>query len=131
MPSRLELASRVGTLKTSRGWPDKGQGMQRPIDSLSWRRGLGLIVAIGFAYFAAARLGLVFRAKPGGVAAFWPAAGIAIGALLALGPSGRLPVAAAVAIATIASKLMITGNPWLAVTFASVCVGQTLITAWL
>ena len=62
----------------------------------------------------AARFGLAFRAKPGGVAVFWPAAGIAVGALIALGPNARLPVAAAVAVATIASKLMITRNLWLA-----------------
>jgi PAS domain S-box-containing protein len=88
-------------------------------------------VAIGIAYFLAARLGLALRAKPGGVAVFWPAAGIAIGALIALGPSARLPVAVAVAVATIASKLIITGNPWLGVMFGLVCAGQTLLTAWL
>ena len=88
-------------------------------------------MAIGVAYFLAARLGLALRAKPGGVAVFWPAAGIAIGALIALGPSARLPVAAAVAVATITSKLIITGNPWLGVMFGLVCAGQTLLTAWL
>ena len=46
-----------------------------------------------------------FETKPEGVAVFWPAAGIAIGALIALGPDARLPVAAAVAVATITSKL--------------------------
>jgi uncharacterized protein YcsI (UPF0317 family) len=43
---------------------------------------IGLAVAIGIAYFVAAQLGLTLRAKPGGVAVFWPAAGVAIGALI-------------------------------------------------
>ena len=42
-----------------------------------------------------------------------------------------MPVAAAVAVATIASKLMITGNLWLGIMFGLVCAGQTLLTAWL
>ena len=92
---------------------------------------MGIAVAIGIAYFMAARFGLAFRAKPGGVAVFWPAAGIAIGALIALGPNARLPVAVAVAVATIISKLLITGNLWLGITFGIVCAGQTLLTAWL
>jgi PAS domain S-box-containing protein len=92
---------------------------------------VGLAVAIGIAYFIAARLGLAFRAKPGGVAIFWPAAGVAIGALIVWGPSGRLPIAAAVAVATIISKLLITGSLWLGVTFGLVCAGQTVLTAWL
>jgi integral membrane sensor domain MASE1 len=104
-----------------------------PFDSRShsWLGAIGLAVAVGIAYFMAARFGLAFRAKPGGVAVFWPAAGIAIGALIALGPDARLPVAAAVAVATIASKLLITGNLWLGITFGVVCAGQTLLTAWL
>ena len=50
---------------------------------------IGFAVAVGVAYFVAAQLGLALRAKPGGVAVFWPAAGIAIGALIALGPKAR------------------------------------------
>ena len=65
------------------------------------------------------------------MAVFWPAAGVAIGALIALGAKARVPVVAAVAIATIASKLILTGNPWLAVAFAVVCAGQTVLTPWL
>ena len=92
---------------------------------------IGFAVAVGVAYFVAAQLGLTLRAKPGGVAVFWPAAGVAIGALIAFGPKARLPVAAAVAVATITSKLIITGNLGLGITFGLVCVGQTLLTAWL
>ena len=84
----------------------------------SWLSWVGLAVAVGITYFMAARFGLAFRAKPGGVAVFWPAAGIAIGALIALGRDPRLPVATAVVVATITSKLLITGNFWFGITFA-------------
>ena len=97
----------------------------------SWVGSIGLAVAIGIAYFVAAQLGLALRAKPGGVAVFWPAAGVAIGALITLGWNARIPVAAAVLVATIASKLIITGNLWLGIMFGLVCAGQTLLTAWL
>ena len=40
-------------------------------------------------------------------------------------------MAVAVAVATIVSKLLITGNLWLGITFGIVCAGQTLLTAWL
>jgi PAS domain S-box-containing protein len=120
-------------LKASRAPYEKSQGSRFPFASPghSWLGTAGLAVAIGIAYFVAAQLGLALRAKPGGVAVFWPAAGVAIGALITLGPNARVPVAAAVAVATIASKLMITGNLWLGIMFGLVCAGQTLLTAWL
>jgi hypothetical protein len=45
-----------------------------------------LVVAVGIAYFLVARLGLALRTNPAGVAFFWPAAGVAVGALVVLGP---------------------------------------------
>jgi PAS domain S-box-containing protein len=96
----------------------------------SWLGAIGLAAAVGFAYFMAARLGLALRAREG-VAIFWPAAGIAVGVLIALGPSVRLPVAAAVAIATTLSNLTIARNAWLATAFGLVNAGQALLTAWL
>src|SRR5262249_12589512 len=92
--------------------------------------GFKLAVATGVAYFLAARLGLVLRVDPG-VAVFWPAAGIAIGALIALGPTARLPLAAAVCVATAASNLMIGRDPWLTMVFGLLNASQTLFTAWL
>ena len=95
------------------------------IESQSWFDLVKLAVATGIAYFLAARLGLVLRAEPG-VAVFWPASGIAVGALIALGPSARLPLAAGVFVATIACNLMIGRDVRLALTFALLNVGQTL-----
>ena len=98
--------------------------------SQSWLGVVKLAVAIGIAYFLAGRLGLALRVEPG-VAVFWPAAGIAVGALIALGPTARLPVAAAVVVATTVCNLMIGRNAWLAIAFGSINAGQTLFTAWL
>jgi len=96
----------------------------------SWLVALRLAIAVGVAYFIAARLGLALRTGPG-VAAFWPAAGIAVGALIASGPNARLPVAIAVVVATAAANLTIGRNPGLAITFGVVNAVQSLLTAWL
>ena len=82
---------------------------------------LGMLIvalAIGIAYFLAARLGLVFLAKPG-LAVFWPAAGIAVGALIVLGRSARWPVNVAVVVATVLANMMIGRHASLAVVFGS------------
>jgi PAS domain S-box-containing protein len=93
-------------------------------------RAAGLVVAIAIAYFLAARLGLALRAQVG-VAIFWPAAGIAAGALIALGPAARLPVAIGIAVASIASSFTVDMDPRLAATFVVLGVGEVLLTAWL
>ena len=112
--------------------PREGPGVEysSSVASQPWRGVVKLAVGIGIAYFLAGRLGLALRAEPG-VAVFWPAAGIAVGALLALGPGARVPVAAAVVVATIACNLMIGRNAWLAILFGFINAGQTLFTAWL
>ena len=97
--------------------------------SESWFGLVKLAVATGIGYFLLARLGLLLRAE--GVAVFWPAAGLAIGALIALGPRARLPLAAGVFVATVACNLMLGRYAWLAITFGLLNVGQTLFTAWL
>ncbi|MFZ1106263.1 MAG: hypothetical protein WAN86_25945, partial [Hyphomicrobiaceae bacterium] len=65
----------------------------------SWIAVGGTVAVVGMAYFLAARLSMALLTMPDGVAAFWPAAGIAAGAMIALGPAGRLPVAIAVVVA--------------------------------
>jgi PAS domain S-box-containing protein len=98
--------------------------------SRSWLDFIKLAVATGLAYFLAGQLGLVLRAEPG-VAVFWPASGIAVGALIALGPSVRLPVAAGVLVATAACNLMIGRDARLSIAFGLLNAGQTLFTVWL
>ena len=58
-------------------------------------------------YFLAARFSLALRTKLEGMAIFWPAAGISVGAFIVLGPRARMPVAVAVAVETIPSNFLI------------------------
>ena len=57
--------------------------------------------------------------------------GVAVGALVVLGPSAWLPTSIAVASASIATNLLIGRNTWLVFIFAFVNVAQALLTAWL
>jgi len=101
----------------------------RSVVSQSWFGLVKLAFAAGSGYFLLGRLGLALRAE--GVAVFWPASGLAVGALIALGPSARLPLAAGVFVATVACNLMIGRNVWLTIAFGLLNVGQALFTAWL
>jgi integral membrane sensor domain MASE1 len=91
---------------------------------------LGTAGGIGIAYFLAARLGLALTSHAG-LAFFWPAAGIATGALIVRGPAARLPVALGVALGSIACSLTVGRNPWLALMFVVPNAGEVLLTAWL
>ena len=99
----------------------------RSVVSRSWFDLVKLAVATGIAYFLVGRLGLALRAESA-VAVFWPASGIAVGTLIALGPGARLPLAAGVTLATAACNLMIDRNPWLAVALGLLNAAQPLIT---
>jgi PAS domain-containing protein len=96
--------------------------------SQSWFGLVMLAAATGIAYFLVGRLGLALRAEPG-MAVFWPASGIAVGALIALGPSARLPLAAGVFVATVAC--MIGRNSWLAIALGLLNAALPLITVLL
>ena len=111
---------------------DKNQGAAFRLNnpSHSWLGAVGLFVVVGIAYFLAARVGLVLGASQG-VPIFWPAAGIAVGAFIALGPNARLPVTGAVVAATIASGILIGRSLSLTITFAFFNTGEALLTAWL
>ena len=110
----------------------KGRGNESLFDCRyqSWLCAAGFAVAIGVAYFMAAWLGLALRATTG-IAVFWPAAGISVGALIVWGPRARLPVAAGVMVATAVSNLLTGRNVWLAVAFGVVNAGQALLTTTL
>jgi PAS domain S-box-containing protein len=100
-----------------------------PFDTAGGLGAIKLAAAVGLAYFAAARLGLVLRAEDLGV--FWPAAGIAVGALITLGPGAWLPVSAGVMLATAAANVMVGRDIWLATAFGFLNAGQAILTAWL
>src|SRR5882724_2811393 len=101
------------------------------IDLTRWVGSIGLAVAVGIAYFVAARLSLALLTKPEGVAVFWPAAGVSAGALIALGSRARWPVVIGTMAATIAANLFGDRNLWSAVLFALCNAGEAVLTAWL
>src|SRR5512145_2197471 len=94
--------------------------------------GLALALALSCAYFLAARVGLALLSECEGVAVFWPAAGIAAGALIALGWHAGTPVAVSVVGATVAANLL-HGDRSLATALAfGLCnAGEAALTAWL
>jgi PAS domain S-box-containing protein len=100
-----------------------------PEPARRWVTSIGLSVAVGFAYFLAARLSLALLTKPDGVAVFWPAAGVSAGVLIALGPAARLPVAAGAMAATIAANLLGDRTIWSAIVFALCNAGEAVLTA--
>jgi integral membrane sensor domain MASE1 len=97
-----------------------------------WVGSVGLAIAVGIAYYWAARLSLVLLTKPDGVAVFWPAAGLAAGVLIVLGPSARLPVAAGAMGATIVARLL-AGDPfiWGAIGFGLCNATEAVLVTWL
>ena len=88
-------------------------------------------MAMGVTYFLAARLNLELLSMPDGVAVFWPAAGIAAGTLIALGPIARWPVVAGVMGATMAANLTGDRNIASAVVFSLCNAGEAALIAWL
>ena len=96
-----------------------------------WARGIGLAAAMALAYFLAAQLSLGLLLKPDGVAVFWPAAGISSGALIALGPRARWPVAAGTIIATFVANILGDRSIWASAAFALCNAAEALITAGL
>jgi PAS domain S-box-containing protein len=96
-----------------------------------WLGPIRLAAAVGIAYFLSARLSLGLLTKPDGVAVFWPAAGVAAGVLIALGPRARLPVAAGTIVATIVANLLGDRNLWSAAVFGLCNAGEAVLTAWL
>ena len=95
-----------------------------------WTSSIWLAVVVGITYFLAAQLSLSLL-TPDGVAVFWPAAGIAAGALIALGPSARLGVVAGTMIATIVANLLGDRNLGSAIVFAACNGVEALLTAGL
>jgi PAS domain S-box-containing protein len=92
---------------------------------------LGLAIAVGIAYFLAARVSLALLAKPDGVAVFWPAAGVSSGVLIALGRTARLPVASGVIVATLIANMMSDRNVWNAAASALLNTAEALLATWL
>jgi signal transduction histidine kinase len=98
---------------------------------LSVGRALLLATAVGVVYFLTAYFSLGLLVEPDGVAAFWPAAGVSSGILIALGPQARWPVAAGVIGATLAANLMGDRDVYASAVFAIANAAEAIITAGL
>jgi len=96
-----------------------------------WAGNIGLAAAIGASYFLAARLSLALLTYPGGVAVFWPAAGISSGALIALGPRARVPVVLGVVAATVVANLQGDRSIAGSIAFAICNAGEAVLAALL
>ena len=92
---------------------------------LSW-----LAVLVGGIYILSAKLSLALL-TPDGVAVFWPAADVAAGALIALGPRARWAVATGTVVATIVANLLGDRNLLSSVVFALCNAGEALLAAGL
>jgi PAS domain S-box-containing protein len=115
----------ISTQTADRRTADRGDGRR------SWAASIGIAAAVGIAYLLAARLGQSFLTLPNGIAVFWPAAGIAAGAAIALGATAWLPVAAGVVAGAILAN---PGGEWslsVAIAVATFHTGQALLIAWL
>jgi len=94
-----------------------------------WVSAIGFAVAVGIAYFLAARLSLSLLTKSDGVAVFWPASGVAAGVLIAVGRGVRWQVAIGAMAATIVANLLGDRTFAGAITFALCNAGEAMLTA--
>ena len=117
------MLSKLGQLAQ---WGVSGERDPRP----SWAA-VALALAVGCAYFLAARLGLALLTQAEGVAVFWPASGVAAGALIALGRRARASVVIGVIGGTVAANLLGDRNLLAALSFGLCNAGEALLAAWL
>ena len=96
-----------------------------------WAGSVMLASAVAIAYFLASQLSFFLRTKPDDVAWFWPAAGVAVGVLIAIGSAARLPVAVGTMVASIPGNLLGHWSLWTSIVFALCNAGQVLLVAGL
>src|SRR6516164_2036066 len=102
-----------------------------PIARSPWATFAVATFGVAIAYFLAARLGLALLAEPDGVAVFWPAAGVASGILIGVGPSARWPVVIGVVVATLTANLLGDRNLGLSIFSAIANAGEAVVIAGL
>ncbi len=95
-----------------------------------WLSSFWIAVLVACVYILSARMSLSLL-TPDGVAVFWPAAGVAAGTLIALGPPARWAVAAGTMVATIVANLLGDRNVVSAIVFALCNAGEALLVAGL
>jgi len=96
-----------------------------------WSGSVMLAITVAIAYFLASRLSFFLRTKPDDIAWFWPAAGVAAGVLIALGPGTRLAVAVGTIVASIPGNLSAHWSLSTSIVFALCNACQVLLMAGL
>ena len=89
------------------------------------------MLSAGALYFAAAYAALWLAAGPDGVALYWPASGVAVGLLLALGPRSYSSILIGVLVATVVANVMFDHSFALSLVFGVCNAGEALTTVWL
>jgi PAS domain S-box-containing protein len=93
-----------------------------------WTSSIWIAVVVGCVYMLSANMSLALL-TPDGVAVFWPAAGVAAGTLIAIGPSVRWPVVVGTMVATITANLLGDRNLWSSLVFAVCNAGEAVLAA--
>lgn len=91
---------------------------------------LSIALLMAVTYYVAARVGLALL-DDAGVAVFWPASGVAVGALLAGGRHSVAPIAVGVAVATLAANITAGRSYFLTASFAMANVVECVTVALL
>ena len=110
--------------------PVPAQGLDAADPARWWLSSFWIAVLVGCVYILSARMSLSLL-TPDGVAVFWPAAGVAAGMLIAIGPSARWAIAAGTMVATIVANLLGDRNVVSAIVFALCNAGEALLVAGL
>jgi PAS domain S-box-containing protein len=97
----------------------------------AWITTLGTALAIAFAYFWAAQLGLALRAQPSDVAVFWPASGVAAGILISAGRRAGVALVVGVLVGTVAANLVSDRSVVASVLKGFCNAGEVVLMAWL
>jgi two-component sensor histidine kinase/integral membrane sensor domain MASE1 len=93
-----------------------------------WVRSIWLAVVVSCIYILSARMSLALL-TPDGVAVFWPAAGVAAGMLIALGPSTRWAVVIGTIAGTMVANLLGDRNLFSSMIFALCNAGEAVLAA--
>lgn len=127
----VEMRSTAGGLTS--GLRGRVGAWARWVPGSLWRSAGSVVLAItvAIAYFLAAHLSFFLKTKPDDIAAFWPAAGVAAGILVGLGPWARLPVAIGTMVASVAANLSGNWSLSTSLVFALCNAGQVLLMAGL
>src|SRR5687768_14402381 len=92
---------------------------------------MAAVAGFALTYFVLCRLSLAFVFRAEGTAGIWPAAGVALAALLLLGRSLRCPMLLAIGIANLAASLLVARPLGMSAAVVFVNLVQALVGEWI